>query len=257
MLELRQIDKTYNPGTVRELALLHGFNLSVEEGEFISIVGSNGSGKTSLLNLICGSMAPDAGQIILDGEDITRQKESARYRRIARIYQNPAMGTCASMSIAENMALAECKFKRMNLMPALNRSRVPAYKQMLSELGMGLENMMNARAGSLSGGQRQALSMTMSRLSPADFLILDEHTAALDPNAADMIMAMTDRMVREQKLTAIMVTHNLRYALEYGSRLIMMHQGGIEMDVKGEGKKNLAMDVLLKKFNDISIECGN
>ena len=257
MLELRNIDKTYNPGTVRELALLHGFNLSVEEGEFISIVGSNGSGKTSLLNLICGSMMPDAGQIILDGDDITRRKEAKRYRRIARIYQNPAMGTCASMSIAENMALAECKFKRMNLMPALNRSRVPVYKQMLGELGMGLENMMHARAGSLSGGQRQALSMAMSRLSPADFLILDEHTAALDPNAADMIMEMTDRMVREQKLTAIMVTHNLRYALEYGSRLIMMHQGGIEMDVKGEEKKNLVMDVLLKKFNDISIECGN
>ena len=257
MLELRNIHKTYNPGTVRELALLHGFGLSVGTGEFISIVGSNGSGKTSVLNLICGSMEPDAGQIILDGEDITRQKESARCRRIARIYQNPAMGTCASMSIAENMALAECKFKRMNLKPALNKARVPAYKQMLSELGMDLENMMNARAGSLSGGQRQALSMAMSRLSPADFLILDEHTAALDPNAADMIMAMTDRMVREQKLTAIMVTHNLRYALEYGSRLIMMHQGGIEMDVKGEEKKNLVMDVLLKKFNDISIECGN
>ena len=257
MLELRNIHKTYNPGTVRELALLHGFGLSVGTGEFISIVGSNGSGKTSVLNLICGSMLPDAGQIILDGEDITRQKESARCRRIARIHQNPAMGTCASMSIAENMALAECKFKRMNLKPALNKARVPAYKQMLSELGMDLENMMNARAGSLSGGQRQALSMAMSRLSPSDFLILDEHTAALDPNAADMIMAMTDRMVREQKLTAIMVTHNLRYALEYGNRLIMMHQGGIEMDVKGEQKKNLAMDMLLKKFNDISIECGN
>ena len=173
------------------------------------------------------------------------------------IYQNPAMGTCASMSIAENMALAECKFKRMNLMPALNKARVPAWKKMLGELGMGLENMMNARAGSLSGGQRQALSMAMSRLCPADFLILDEHTAALDPNAADMIMDMTDRMVREGKLTAIMVTHNLRYALKYGSRLIMMHQGGIEMDVRGEEKKNLPMEQLLKKFNDISIECGN
>ena len=167
------------------------------------------------------------------------------------------MGTCASMSIAENMALAECKFKRMNLMPALNKARIPAYRQMLGELGMGLEHMMNARAGSLSGGQRQALSMTMSRLCPADFLILDEHTAALDPNAADMIMEMTDRMVREGKLTAIMVTHNLRYALKYGSRLIMMHQGGIEMDVQGEEKKNLPMETLLKKFNDISIECGN
>ena len=257
MLELRGISKTYNPGTVRELALLRGFSLKVEGGEFISVVGSNGSGKTSLLNLICGSMPPDAGQILLDGEDITRQKEAARCRRIARIYQNPAMGTCANMSIAENMALAECKFKRMNLMPALNKTRIPAYRQMLGELGMGLEHMMNARAGSLSGGQRQALSMTMSRLCPADFLILDEHTAALDPNAADMIMEMTDRMVREGKLTAIMVTHNLRYALKYGSRLIMMHQGGIEMDVQGEEKKNLPMEQLLKKFNDISIECGN
>lgn len=257
MLELRNISKTYNPGTVRELALLNGFNLKVEKGEFLSVVGSNGSGKTSLLNLICGSMLPDGGQILLDGEDITRKKEAKRCRRIARIYQNPALGTCGSMSIAENMALAECKFKRMNLLPAVSRSRIPAYRDMLGELGMGLENMMNARAGTLSGGQRQALAMTMSRLSPADFLILDEHTAALDPKAADMIMEMTGRMVEAGRLTAIMVTHNLRYALSYGTRLIMMHQGGIEMDVRGEEKKQLRMETLLKKFNDISIECGN
>ncbi len=257
MLELRDIQKTYNPGTVRELTLLKGFNLKVEKGEFLSIVGSNGSGKTSLLNLICGSMAPDAGHILLDGEDITQKKESLRCRRIARIHQNPAMGSCSGMSIAENMALAECKEKRMNLRPAVDRSRLPAYRGMLAELGMGLENMMNARAGTLSGGQRQALAMAMSRLSPADFLILDEHTAALDPKAADLIMELTERMVREGGLTAIMVTHNLRYALRYGSRLIMMHQGGIEMDLRGEEKRSLRMETLLKKFNDISIECGN
>lgn len=257
MLELRDISKTYNPGTVRELTLLKGFGLRVDKGEFISIVGSNGSGKTSLLNLICGSMMPDAGRILLDGEDITRRKEALRCRRIARIYQNPAMGTCSQMSIAENMALADCKFRRMNLLPAVNKARLPVYRDLLAELGMGLENMMNARAGTLSGGQRQALAMTMSRLAPAEFLILDEHTAALDPKAADMIMQLTDRLVREGGLTAIMVTHNLRYALSYGSRLIMMHQGRIEMDVSGEAKQALRMENLLEKFNEISIECGN
>ncbi len=257
MLELKNIDKTYNPGTVRELTLLEDFSLSVDDGQFLSVVGSNGSGKTSLLNIICGSLPVDSGHIMLDGEDITHQKEAKRYRRIARIYQNPAMGTCGGMSIAENMALAECKFKRMNLRPGLDKSRLNHYRDLLHEINMGLENMMNSRVGSLSGGQRQALTMTMSRLSPIDFLILDEHTAALDPKAADTIMALTQRMVKEGKLTAIMVTHNLRYALEYGNRLLMMHQGGIEMDVRDGDKKGLSMDVLLKKFNDISIECGN
>ncbi|NLD52836.1 MAG: ATP-binding cassette domain-containing protein [Clostridiales bacterium] len=257
MLEIRNIHKTYNPGTVRELGLFDGFSLSVEAGQFLSIVGSNGSGKTTLLNILCGSIPVDAGQILLDGQDITRQKEHLRSRRMARIYQNPAMGTCAKMTIQENMALADNKFKRMNLLPGTDKARIPLYREMLSELGLGLENMMQARAGSLSGGQRQALAMTMARLAPIEFLVLDEHTAALDPKAAEVIMELTDRMVKQHKLTAIMVTHNLRFALDYGDRLLMMHQGQAVLDAAGDEKKALRMENLLSLFNEISIECGN
>lgn len=257
MLELRHIRKVYNPGSVRELCLFDDFSLTVEKGEFISVVGSNGSGKTSLLNILCGSIPVDAGQLLLDGTDITRQKEHLRARRIARIYQNPAMGTCARMTILENMALADSKYKRMNLRPGTDRGQIPRYRGMLAELGLGLENMMQARAGSLSGGQRQALALTMSRLNPIDFFILDEHTAALDPKTADVIMQLTDRMVREGRLTAIMVTHNLRFALDYGDRLLMMHQGEAVLDRRGEEKKALRMEDVLQIFNEISIECGN
>ncbi len=257
MLELKHIRKVYNPGSVRELCLFDDFSLNVEKGEFISIVGSNGSGKTSLLNILCGSIPVDGGQLVLDGTDITRQKEHVRAKRIARIYQNPAMGTCAKMSILENMALADSKYKRMNLRLGTDKSQIPRYRQMLAELGLGLENMMQARAGSLSGGQRQALALSMSRLNPIDFFILDEHTAALDPKTADIIMELTDKMVKEGQLTAIMVTHNLRFALDYGDRLLMMHQGQAVLDKAGEEKQNLRMDEILGIFNEISIECGN
>lgn len=257
MLELKGISKTYNPGTVRELCLFEDFSLSVEEGQFLSIVGSNGSGKTSLLNILCGSIPVDKGHLVLGGRDITRQKEHLRARHIARIYQNPALGTCAKMSILENMALADHKKSRMDLRPGTDKGRVDTYRQMLAELGLGLENMMHAKAGSLSGGQRQALAMTMSRLTPVDFLILDEHTAALDPKAAELIMSLTDRMVKESRMTAIMVTHNLRYALQYGDRLLMMHQGQVVLDKQGEEKQALTLDDLLDLFNAISIECGN
>lgn len=257
MLELINIKKTYNPGTVREIAIFDGFSLSIREGQFLSVVGSNGSGKTSLLNILCGSIPVDEGEIVLDGSKITHQKEHLRARRMARIYQNPAMGTCAKMSILENMALADCKFRRMNLRPGTDRARLPAYRQMLGELGLGLENMMDSLAGSLSGGQRQALALTMARLNPIEFLILDEHTAALDPKAAEIIMQLTDKMVREHKLTAIMVTHNLRFALDYGDRLLLMHQGEAVLDKADEEKQALRMDEVLAIFNEISIECGN
>lgn len=257
MLEMLHIDKTYNPGSVREKVLFRDFSLSVGTGEFVSIVGSNGSGKTSLLNLLCGSIPVDRGQVLMDGQDITRQKEHIRSRLIGRVYQNPAMGTCASMTILENLSLAEHKGKPSNLRPGTDKKRIPYYRDILRPLNLGLEDMLEARVGSLSGGQRQALALLMSTMTPISFLILDEHTAALDPKTADIIMELTDQVVREKQLTALMVTHNLRYALEYGSRILMMHQGDIVLDKRDEMKDNTHIDDLLKIFNEISIECGN
>lgn len=257
MLDLSHIDKTYNPHTVREKTIFHDFSLQIPDGQFVSVIGSNGSGKTSLLNLICGSLLPDVGTIAMDGRDITREKEHIRSRRIGRVYQNPSMGTCGRMTILENLSLAEHKGKRSNLLPGTDRKRIPYYRELLRPLNLGLEDMLEARVGSLSGGQRQALSLLMSTMTPLSFLILDEHTAALDPKTADIIMHLTDQIIREKKLTAIMVTHNLRYALEYGNRLLMMHQGQAVLDKTGEEKYNTKMEELLRIFNEISIECGN
>lgn len=257
MLELREIDKYYNPGTVNEMCLFDHFNLTVEDGEFVSVVGSNGSGKTSMLNILCGSIPVDAGQILMNGEDITTKKEYRRNQKIGRVYQNPAMGTCPSMTILENMSIADNKGKFFGLSAGINKARKGHYREMLSQLGLGLENKMDVRVGALSGGQRQAIALLMSTMTPIDFLILDEHTAALDPKTAELIMQLTDKIVKEKKLTTIMVTHNLRYAVDYGNRLLMMHQGNAVMDLKGEEKTNLQVDDILDKFNEISIECGN
>ena len=257
MLELRDISKVYSPGSVNEHVLFRHFNLTVEDGQFISVVGSNGSGKTSMLNLICGSIPADEGKIIINGKDITRVREHKRYRTIGRVYQNPAMGTCGNMTILENMAMADNKNRPYNITPGINRRRVDEYRAMLSELGLGLEDKLGVPVSSLSGGQRQALSLLMTTLTPIEFLILDEHTAALDPKTAEIIMQLTGRIVKEKKLTTLMVTHNLRYALEYGNRLIMMHEGNIVMDHADEAKHALKLDDILGKFNEISIECGN
>ncbi len=257
MLDMQHIHKTYHPGTVQEKCLFQDFSLSILDGQFVSVVGSNGSGKTSLLNILCGSIPLDAGSVIMDGRDITREKEHIRSRLIGRVYQNPAMGTCGAMTILENLSLADHKGKPSNLRLGTDKKRIPAYRDMLRPLNLGLENMLDSRVGTLSGGQRQALALLMSTMTPISFLILDEHTAALDPKTADIIMALTDQVVKEKKLTAIMVTHNLRYALEYGNRLLMMHQGGIVLDRQDEEKEQLVIDDVLKIFNEISIECGN
>jgi len=257
MLELRDISKVYSPGSVNEHILFRHFNLTVEDGQFISVVGSNGSGKTSMLNLICGSIPADEGKIIINGKDITRVREHKRYRTIGRVYQNPAMGTCGNMTLLENMAMADNKNRPYNITPGINRRRVDEYRAMLSELGLGLEDKLGVPVSNLSGGQRQALSLLMTTLTPIEFLILDEHTAALDPKTAEIIMQLTGRIVKEKKLTTLMVTHNLRYALEYGNRLIMMHEGNIVMDHADEAKQALKLDDILGKFNEISIECGN
>ena len=223
----------------------------------VSVVGSNGSGKTSLLNLICGSIQPDGGQILMQGRDIRKDSEHVRARKIGRVYQNPAMGTCAQMTILENLSLADFKGKPAGLHRGTDRRRIDAYREMLRPLGLGLEDMLSSKVGTLSGGQRQALALLMSTMTPISFLILDEHTAALDPKTADIIMELTGRVVREKQLTAIMVTHNLRYAVEYGDRILMMHQGHAVLDKAGEEKQAVRIEDLLTIFNEISIECGN
>ena len=257
MLELKNIDKYYNVGTVNEMCLFNNFNFTVNDGEFVSVVGSNGSGKTSMLNLICGSTYVDGGQIIMNGEDITNKKEFLRYNDIGRVYQNPSMGTCPDMTILENMALADNKAKSYGLSLGINKKRIEYYKEQLSTLNLGLEDKLHIKVGVLSGGQRQAMALLMATMTDIKFLILDEHTAALDPKTADLIMKITDDVVREKHLTTVMVTHNLRYAVEYGSRLIMMNQGHIVMDKGGDEKANLNVDDILDVFNKISIECGN
>lgn len=257
MLELKHIHKYYNTGTVNEMCLFEDFNLTIRDHEFVSVVGSNGSGKTSLLNIICGSIPLDEGTIRIGNEDITKMVEYKRQRRIGRVYQNPAMGTCPSMTIAENMALADNKGKFFNLRPGKNKQRIDFYRESLRTLGLGLEDKMDVKVGVLSGGQRQAMALLMSTMTPIEFLILDEHTAALDPKTAETIMELTDRIVREKNLTTIMVTHNLRYAVDYGNRLLMMHQGKAIMDKAGTEKEETRIDDILKKFNEISIECGN
>lgn len=257
MLELKSIHKYYNPGTVNEMCLFQDFSLTIQKGEFVSVVGSNGSGKTSMLNIICGSIPIEAGQILIDGKEITREKEFKRNRKIGRVYQNPAMGTCPSMTILENMSLADNKGKLYGLSRGTNKARIDFYRENLAQLGLGLEDKLHVKVGSLSGGQRQAMALLMSTMTPIEFLILDEHTAALDPKTADLIMELTDKIVKEKHLTTIMVTHNLRYAVDYGNRLIMMHQGECVMDKTGEEKRKISTDEILKVFNEISIECGN
>ena len=207
MLELKQINKYYNQGTVNEMCLFEDFSLTIRDRQFVSVVGSNGSGKTSMLNIICGSIPLDSGRIIIGGKDITSMPEYKRQRRIGRVYQNPAMGTCPHMTILENMALADNKGKPFNLLPGTNRQRINYYKEQLHSLGLGLEDKLHVKVGVLSGGQRQAMALLMSTMTPIEFLILDEHTAALDPKTAEVIMELTDQIVREKNLTTIMVTH--------------------------------------------------
>jgi len=210
-----------------------------------------------MLNLICGSLQPENGSISLGGEEITKQKEFVRQRKIGRVYQDPAMGTCPSMTILENMSLADNKGRAYGLGLGTNKRRISHYREMLSQLGLGLEDMMGTKVGALSGGQRQAMALLMTTMTPIEFLILDEHTAALDPKTAELIMQLTDKIVREKNLTTVMVTHNLRFAVEYGNRLIMMHQGQAILDKAGKEKETLAIEDLLDQFNEISIETGN
>lgn len=257
MLEISNIYKTFNPETIDEKILFSDFSISVDDGEFVSVIGSNGSGKTTMLNIASGDIEPDSGKITLNGIDLTGMKNYQRAKYIGRVFQNPAMGTCPSMTIWENMSVADNKAKKYNLTRGLNKQRKDFYRSQLELLGMGLENRLSTPAGSLSGGQRQALALIMATMERPELLLLDEHTAALDPKSSDTVMELTEKIVREKKITTLMITHNLRHAVEYGTRTVMMHEGGIIMDVKGEEKAAKSIDDYLSVFNEISIECGN
>lgn len=257
MLKLEHIYKKFNKGTIDEKTLFEDFNLNVDSGEFVAIVGSNGSGKTTTLNIVSGDIKPDSGNVLLDGTDITKQKNYQRAAKIARVFQNPAMGTSPSMTIMENMSIADNKGHSYGLTRGLNTKRRDFYQSQLELLGMGLENRMETLAGTLSGGQRQALALIMATMQTPTLLLLDEHTAALDPKSSDIVMSLTDKVVKDKGITTLMVTHNLRHAVAYGTRTVMMHEGGIVLDIKGEERKNKTIDDYLKIFNEISIECGN
>lgn len=257
LVQLNHIDKCFNQGMVSQRQVFDDFSFEIKEGEFISVVGSNGSGKTTLLNLICGSLPIDSGNIMLKEKDITKQSEYKRASFFGRVFQDPTKGTCPNLSILENMLLASRKNNGFLLRSGITKEKKDFFCSQLELLHIGLENRLSLPVGALSGGQRQALSLLLSTLTPIDLLVLDEHTAALDPKAADNVMELTDRIVKEKKVTAIMVTHNLRFAIDYGSRLVMMDKGKCVIDSGYDGKSQYEVDDLLKIFNEISIECGN
>ena len=257
MLRFEKICKKFNPGTPDEAVVFQNFSLEMQRGEFLSIVGSNGSGKTTLLNILCGSIPADSGRILLSGEDISRQKEHRRSAKMGRVFQDPSRGVCPSLTVLENMALADRKGRPFGLSWGVEKRRAGYYQQQLERLHLGLENRLGQKVGALSGGQRQALALLLATMTPIDILVLDEHTAALDPKSSENVMRLTDELVREKGLTTIMVTHNLKYAVEYGTRLIMMHGGAIVEDRSGAEKRELKISDLLTVFNAISIECGN
>lgn len=257
LVRMEHIYKTFNAGSVNEVVLLQDYNLQISNGSFVAVVGSNGSGKTTILNLLCGSLPVDSGSIFVKDKDITKLKEHERSRFIGRVFQNPAAGTCPTLTILENMALADNKGSSFLLQRGVNHKRTEYYKEQLSQLHLGLEDKLSIQVGSLSGGQRQALALLIATMTPIDLLILDEHTAALDPRSSENVMELTRRVVEEKHVTTLMVTHNLKFAVNYGNRLVMMHRGQIVLDAAGEEKAKLKAHELTEKFNEISLEDGN
>ena len=249
MLELNGLYKTFNRGTANEKRAIDGLTLTLEDGDFVTVIGGNGAGKSTTLNLIAGVFPPDQGSIVLNGRDITNLPEHRRAKYLGRVFQDPMMGTAATMGIEENLALAYRRGRRRGLRPGVTNREREIYREKLATLGLGLENRMTSKVGLLSGGQRQALTLLMATLKKPDLLLLDEHTAALDPKTADKVLKLTEEIVSRDKLTTLMVTHNMRNAIEYGNRIIMMDAGRVVVDIRGEEKKNLTVKDLLENFN--------
>lgn len=254
MLELVDVHKTFNLGTINEKKALDGVDLYLEEGDFVTVIGGNGAGKSTVLNAIAGVWPIDAGRILIDGEDMTGLPEHKRARVLGRVFQDPMTGTTATMEIEENLALAARRGKHRGLSWGITKKEKKEYRELLATLDLGLEDRMTSKVGLLSGGQRQALTLLMATLKKPKLLLLDEHTAALDPKTAAKVLQLSDQIVEEHHLTAMMVTHNMRDAIVHGNRLIMMNEGKIILDIRGEEKKKLTVEDLLKKFEEVSGE---
>ena len=252
MLELKEIRKTFNPGTINEKVAINGLNLSVAPGDFITVIGGNGAGKSTMMNAVTGVFMVDEGEILLDGEDISHLAEHKRARYFGRVFQDPMMGTAPNMEIQENLALAYRRGKSHTLRWGISAKEREEYRRVLARLDLGLEDRMSAKVGLLSGGQRQALTLLMATLQKPKMLLLDEHTAALDPKTAAKVLRLTDEIVAESQLTTLMVTHNMRDAIEHGNRLIMMNAGRVILDIAGEEKKKLTVEALLEQFSRAS-----
>lgn len=249
MLEIKNVYKTFNAGTVNEKVALKDLNLTLEDGDFVTVIGGNGAGKSTMLNAVAGVWPVDMGKIIIDGQDVTRLSEHKRAKYIGRVFQDPMMGTAATMQIDENLALAARRGLTRTLKTGITKKEHEEYYELLKTLDLGLENRMTSKVGLLSGGQRQALTLLMATLRKPDLLLLDEHTAALDPKTADKVLQITEEIVARDNLTTLMVTHNMKNAIQYGNRLIMMDAGRVVVDIRGEEKKNLTVRDLLEKFN--------
>jgi len=248
MLTLKKITKIFNQGTQDEKRALDDFSLEVAKSDFITIIGSNGAGKTTLLNAIAGTIAPDEGQLIVHGQDVTRWPDFKMAKYISRVFQSPTMGTAGEMTIEENLCMAELRGKKRGLKWGVTGNRRSRYREILKVLDLGLEDRLKQAVGMLSGGQRQSLTLLMTTLALPRVLLLDEHTAALDPRTAAKVMDLTDSMVRENKLTTLMVTHNMNQALKYGNRMVMLHQGKVQLDIQGEEKKKMTVAEIIAEF---------
>ena len=249
MLELKNICKTFNPGTINAKTALNELNLTLADGDFVTVIGGNGAGKSTMLNAIAGVFPVDSGSILIDGQDVTKLPEHKRAALLGRVFQDPMMGTAPTMMIEENLALAARRGQRRGLKWGITPLERADYKELLRTLDLGLEDRLTSKVGLLSGGQRQALTLLMATLRKPDLLLLDEHTAALDPKTADKVLQITEEIVARDNLTTMMVTHNMKHAIQYGNRLIMMDSGRVVVDIRGEEKKHLTVRDLLEKFN--------